>query len=167
MFAVDDYVVYGTMGICKVMDIRKEEFSGIAEKEYYILQPPYSGNATLYVPTDSTSITMHMRSILTIDEVYALIKTMSDLENIWINDEKLRNGSYNDMIKKGDRQELVKLIKTLHEQKNELQEHGSKLHVADEKILEAAEKMLYEEFALVLKIKQEDVIPFILGEIQQ
>ena len=37
--------------------------------------------------------------------------------------------------------------------------------MADERFLKDAEKMLYDEFALVLNIREEEVLPFIMEQI--
>ncbi|MBM6861086.1 CarD family transcriptional regulator, partial [Clostridium saudiense] len=36
MFKVNDYIMYGTTGVCKIIDIKKQKFLGREEKEYYI-----------------------------------------------------------------------------------------------------------------------------------
>ena len=43
---------------------------------------------------------------------------------------------------------------------------GKKLYVGDEKIMSEAQRLLHEEFALVLNIKVDEVLPFILGELE-
>ncbi|MBQ4312987.1 MAG: CarD family transcriptional regulator, partial [Clostridia bacterium] len=50
--------------------------------------------------------------------------------------------------------------------KKELTQNGKKLRFADEDILSQAEKSLYDEFAVVLDIKREDVLSFICGQIE-
>ncbi len=40
------------------------------------------------------------------------------------------------------------------------------MHIADERFLNEAEKLLYEEFAHVLQIERNQVLPFILKQIQ-
>ena len=45
-------------------------------------------------------------------------------------------------------------------------EKGKKLHVNDARIFIEAEKMLYEEFAHVLHIEREQVLPFIMEQME-
>ncbi len=47
----------------------------------------------------------------------------------------------------------------------ELAGKRKKLHIADEKILKETERVLYEEFAYVLGIGQDEVLPFILQKL--
>lgn len=69
---------------------------------------------------------------------------------------------YTKILKSGDNKQLVKLIRTLYLEKVEVK----KLYVNDEKIMTNAEKLLHEEFALVLDIKVDEVLPFILGKLE-
>ena len=85
---------------------------------------------------------------------------------IWIENENQRKEAYREIIARGDRTELVKMIKTLYLHQQQRQAIGKKLHIADERFFKEAEKMLYDEFALVLNIKQEEVLPFILEQIE-
>ena len=40
------------------------------------------------------------------------------------------------------------------------------MHVADERFFKTAEKILYDEFALVLEIEPQQVLPFVLQQIE-
>lgn len=68
---------------------------------------------------------------------------------------------------RGDRKELVKLIKTLYVHGENQKKLGKKLHACDERFFRDAEKMLYEEFAAALNIDKEGVLPFILSKIKK
>ena len=103
---------------------------------------------------------------MTINEVYSLINTMPHTESIWIEDINLRKEKYTKILKSGDNKQLVKLIRTLYLEKEKKKVEGKKLYVNDEKIMTDAEKLLHEEFALVLDIKVDEVLPFILGKLE-
>ena len=87
-------------------------------------------------------------------------------ETIWIKDKNLRKKKYNEIIIKGDHEQIVKLIKTLYLNKQEQIKKGKKFHVQDMYLLDAAEKMLYEEFSYTLDIQPDEVLPFILKNIK-
>ena len=103
---------------------------------------------------------------MTINEVYSLINTMPHTESILIEDINLRKEKYTKILKSGDNKQLVKLIRTLYLEKEKKKVEGKKLYVNDEKIMTDAEKLLHEEFALVLDIKVDEVLPFILGKLE-
>ena len=84
---------------------------------------------------------------------------------LWIEDEKERKVVYKEILERGDRKELVGMIKALHLHEQKQKEKGRKLHMADERFFKTAEKVLYDEFALVLNIQPEQVLPFIMQQI--
>ena len=49
MFKVDDTILYGTEGVCKVKEITSKKF-GDYVNDYYVLEPVYARNSILYVP---------------------------------------------------------------------------------------------------------------------
>ena len=85
---------------------------------------------------------------------------------IWIDDDTQRYETYHAILQSGDRTQLVQLIKTLYLHQQERREQKKKLHSADEKFMKEAEHLLYEEFAYVLNIKREQVVPFITEQIE-
>lgn len=157
-------IVYGTQ-ICKITDKKPQTF-GKTTREYYVLAPVFDEKNTIYVPCDNEKLIAKMKKILSAEEIYALIRSMPQSESVWIEDGKERTQKYKEIIEKGDREEIIKIIKTLFEHKTEMEAKGRKLHAADEIVLSRAEKMIYEEFALVLDIKKEEVVPFITEQIE-
>ena len=57
-------------------------------------------------------------------------------------------------------------VRALYLRKQRQEAAGRKFHVADEHFLHDAEKILYDEFAHVLQIKRDQVLPFILEQIE-
>lgn len=158
MFSVGEYVIYASTGVCKIDDIRKENFGG-ERKSYYILKPVYLANSTIYAPVGSSE--EKMKNVISKEEVEQLIGTMPEEEIIWIDDDNQRKEKFTDIVRHGDRHELIRLLKSLHHKQKEKLASGRKFHSADERIMKDAEKILFEEFALALKIKPEDVVTFI------
>ncbi|NLG38155.1 MAG: CarD family transcriptional regulator, partial [Clostridiales bacterium] len=77
-----------------------------------------------------------------------------------------RAAQYRQIIAGEDRRELIKLIKTLSLRQQELKAVGRRLNASDAQFLKDAEKTLYEEFALVLNIKREEVQPYITCQME-
>jgi CarD family transcriptional regulator len=162
---VGSTLLYGEYGICQVEDIRKEDFNG-QEREYYILRPAGDKKAAIFVPIDSNRLKKYGKEIATSNEILKLIEKMPDECIEWIEDRKARNEKYRTIWESGDRQELIRIIKMIYCRKQELLAVGKRLNSTDETALEKSEKMLYDEFALVLDLKPEEVIPFIHHQIQ-
>lgn len=163
MFNVNDYVMYGSTGVCKITDIAKDKYNDQDETDYYILQPVYNDNLIIKIPVSNSSVSM--RAILKKDEVLSLIKTMPEKESIWIEDNRERSQLYKSILKKGNYEELVKLIKTLYLEKQEKSLIGKTLTKTDEDIMNSAEKLLYEEFAVALSVTPDEVSSYIFENI--
>ncbi|MDR3287938.1 MAG: CarD family transcriptional regulator [Peptococcaceae bacterium] len=164
MYKVMDTVLYGMHGVCIIIEIA-ERTLGEKSVEYYILRPVYDPRSTIFIPVGSEALTARMRRILSIGEIYALVKTMPDESTIWIDNDNLRGERYRKILSYADQAELVRLIKTLYLHQQTQKEKGKKLHAADARFMKDAEKILFEEFAYVLNIQREQVLPFILEQL--
>ncbi|NLL51165.1 MAG: transcriptional regulator [Peptococcaceae bacterium] len=159
MFKLNDYVVYNSTGVYKIVDIRKEKDINDEYVDYYILEPVYGHNLTVKIPITNRKVSM--RKIMSKDEVLALISAMPDIEPVWINDDRKRYESFKSALKTAECLEWVKIVKTMYLKKQERMSDGKKLAKADEDIMKAAEKNMNEEFAAALNISPDEVIPYI------
>lgn len=166
MFEINDTVVYGTHGVCKIENIEIKEFAG-ASKEYYVLKPVNDLSATLYVPTYNEKLVGKMRKLLTEQEVYHLIETMPQKETIWYQKENERREEYKKVIARGDHSELIGIIKAIYLQKKKREAEGKHLYISDERFFREAENILYDEFQYVLNIKKEDLLSLIFSKIKE
>jgi CarD family transcriptional regulator len=167
MFSLNDYVFYSTIGICQIADIRMVELGGLGKQECYVLKPLANPKSTIYLPASKNATLNTMRPVLTKKDVYSLIRHMPEEKSIWIDDARKRNKEYLAIIKTCDSRKLVRLIRTLQLEKNRDNKKGKGLNSTDSKIMIAAEKLLYEEFAFVLGIAPNEVVPFIQKRIPQ
>ena len=162
MFSINDTIIYGTHGICRITDIINEPFKG-AKGKYYILTPAQNPSSTIYVPVDNDKLTSKMSKILSKEDIYALIKNMPDEED-WIENKNERADHFRAILASGERIKILSLIKTIYKHREELKAIGKRLHIADETAYKNAEKIIYDEFALVLDIRKDQVIPFIIEQ---
>lgn len=121
MYQINDTVLYGTHGICRISDItvKKIERESI---QYYVLVPVYQATSTLFVPVENPKLVSKMRRILSADEIHTIIRSMPKEELIWIENDAQRYEAYNEILRSGDRTQLVRLIKTLYSQQQERKE---------------------------------------------
>ena len=165
MYQVGDTVLYGAEGVCVIDEITSMDFGG-EKKEYYVLKPVNQDGATFYLPTGSAAADEKLRRVLSLEEIYDLIRAMPDESVTWIEDEALRKQTYKEIIQSGNRMRLIRAIKALHFHQEALKETGKKFHLCDERFMKEAEKLLYDEFAHVLKIEPDQVLPFILEQVE-
>ncbi len=160
MYNINDVVVYGSNGVCVITAIEKRDFSG-ENIEYYILHPVHNSKNTFYVPTENSVLTEKLKKIYSPKEIDNLIATISEKNSLWIENNMQRKEAYKQIIEKGNRNELLCLIKTLHEKNLELISKHKKLHSTDERFLRDAENIIYDEFSYSLDIPREEVIDYI------
>lgn len=161
MFNIGDYVMYGTSGLCKIIDIRKENFGGKPE-EYYILELVFDQSTVIYAPLENNKTPM--RNVIDEDEIYSIIHSLPKAENLWLENDKDRNDRFKEILRSGDCKSIIYMIKSIYMHKLKQAEKGKKLHIADDNIIKTAEKLAYSELAYVLGIQPDDVVPFILRE---
>jgi len=162
MFKVNDFVVYNSTGVYKIIDIRKDKDINGNYLDYYILEPAYGHNLTVKIPVNNHKVLM--RKIISKEEVLALIAAMPEIETVWINDDRKRYECFKSALKTAECREWVKIVKTMYLKKKEKMSHGKKLAKADEDIMKIAEKNMNEEFAAALNISPDEVISYIRNE---
>ena len=164
MFQVNDTVMYGIHGVCKIENIAMKEFMG-KQKEYYVLKPINDVAATIYVPIHNEKLLAKMRKVLSREEVFDLIAQMPQKEIIWFKNENERKEQYKNIIAKGNHSELIGMIKAIYLQKQKRELEGKHLYISDERFFKEAERILYDEFQYVLNIKKEELLPLIFSKV--
>ncbi len=165
MYNIGDTILYAAQGVCKIQEMMQRDFNGTI-MEYYVLKPVFSDNSTIYVPVNNPALVGKMRRILSKEEIEQIIRDMPEEELLWFDDEAERKEKFREVLFRADTRELVRMIKALYLHQQKQQEKGKHLHAADERVFKEAEKILYDEFALVLQIRPEQVVPFITEKMQ-
>ncbi len=161
-YSVGNKVTYGLHGLCEITEIREMDFSGKSES-YYILTPISETRSTVFVPCENELLVSKIRSVMTADEITSLTRIIPDFP--YIENASDRKRKFTSALASGDRSEIVTLIKVIDEEKSRRLDIGKKISASDEVFLSEASKLLYEEFSYVLGLTREQVIPFILGEL--
>lgn len=166
MFQVNDLIVYGNHGVCKVENVGTLSISmADKQKQYYTLRPVYQHEAVIYAPVDNNKTIM--RFVLSKEEVENLIKDIPNIDSAWIVNEREREMQYRAAMQTGDCRELIKIIKTLYQRKKSRIQDGKKVTVVDEKYFRQAEEQLYGELAFALEMPKEQVGAYITESIRE
>ena len=93
MFKKGDYIVYGSTGVCEVLDVTTMHMDGIPDdKLYYILQPYQKNGSEVFTPVDNKRTVM--RNIIPPLKAKELLESMEDLEDFKVPVQKFREDSY-------------------------------------------------------------------------
>lgn len=167
MFQINDVIIYGTQGVCKITGT-EEKLIGGKQKTYYILKPVSDQGSTIFAPADNPLVLNKMRRLLTKDEIHKLIDAMQSEDAVWVANENERKELYRGILAKGDHLELIRMIKAIYAHKKERETEGKRLHMSDERFFKDAEQILYNEFQYVLNMASKaDLMAYIFGRLEK
>ena len=106
-----------------------------------------------------------MRRVLSAEEIDQLLGAAAQEEVAWVEDPNERKEAYAEILKSGDRCRIVRMIRALQLRRQELRSAGKQLRSGDDQLLRDAERLLHDEFALVLHIPQQEVPEYIRRKI--
>ena len=155
MYQKGDYISYSGHGVCRISDIRAMDF-GSGKQDYYIIEPIAAGSATIYLPIGNPKALLHLRPVLTKEEIDAIIFSVREEQIPWINDRKVRIAQFQQILSRRDTRELLMLASCLHKRKTE---RG--LPAGELEMLHKAEGMIEQEFSFALNIQREDIGQYI------
>ncbi|MBQ3529799.1 MAG: CarD family transcriptional regulator [Oscillospiraceae bacterium] len=167
MYQINDVIIYGTQGVCKITGTEEKMISG-KKKTYFVLQPVNDQGSTIFVPTDNPLVLNKMRRLLTKGEIHKLIDSMGSEDAIWVANENERKELYRSILAKGDHLELIQMIKAIYAHKKEREAQGKRLHMSDDRFFKDAEQILYNEFQYVLDLgSKADLMTYILARLEK
>ncbi len=159
MFSINDTVMYGTVGVCRVEGV-EELTLGRESKPYYVLRPVSSGGSTVYIPLDNDVLLGKVRTLLTAEEINTMLTT-SEFAEDWADDSTARAQHYAEIIKSGDRVRIISVMLTLSARRRSLSGTGKKLRISDERALRDCERIISDEFSYILGISPDKVTAYI------
>lgn len=162
MFKIGDYVAHYKEGVCEVISIGKLSISySDKDKDYYTLKPLYNAGGILYTPVENEK--RQIRGVISGEEAQALLDEISDIELIGVTDEKHRELFYKEALLRNQCRDWIALIKTSYSRKMKRIASGKKVINVDDRYLNIAEKFLFGEFAVALKMPREEVKGYVKG----
>ncbi len=164
MFQKDEYVFYGSGGICRIADIQVSPLSGMpADCPYYVMESVHNSNGTMYIPVDNDQI--FLRPLLNREEAEALIERIPSVEAIEEPNAKLLRTKYSDAMKTHDPEEWVRVIKTVHYRTTGASPRVARLSETERSVNESAKRYLYTELSLALGMEFGNVEQYIIDRL--
>lgn len=158
MFKVNDYIVYKN-DVCRIKDIKEKQYQG---NDCYVLESMLDDSLTIDVPVDNRYD--NIRSLISENEVKELIKQIPLIPEIDCHEKQLEN-QYRQLLNSGDLVDLIKIIKTTYLRNKERIDNNKKIGDKDNQYLEKAEKILYNEFSIVLNMTFDDTKNYVVKEV--
>ncbi len=166
MFQVNDLVVFGTHGVCKVKAVGNLNMSAADEDRlYYTLKPLYeTQQSAVYTPVDNCKAPM--RAASTREEALKLIDRIPIIDTVWVIDDRQREGMYREIMLKNECTGWIQIIKTLYLKKQKRLAEGKKFTAKDDFYFKLAEDLLYGELAAVLEMSLTGIKDIIVNRVK-
>lgn len=166
MYQVGELVLYGSTGVCKVKEIKKQDFPSTGEQRlYYVMQPLYQ-DCVISAPVDSDKV--FIRPIISKDEAKRLIGLIPGIRAEAYHSRVSRELTehYDALLKSHDCEDLIELTMSIYAKKQDLLSQKRKFGTVDERFLKRAEELLFGELAAALDIPREQVQDYSASKVE-
>lgn len=165
MYQIDNYIIYGMSGVCKVIKVGKLEVKGVdAAKLYYTLEPLYGKGSIIYTPVGNDKVLM--RSIISKEKALKLVQDIPCQKLIQIYEDKRSEQIYKEAMKNNECYELLQIFKLLIRREYQRNANSKKLSSIDKKYLDLIKDRLIGEFSLALEMPSDMVEKEILEKME-
>ncbi len=153
MYNVNDYVIYRQLQACKIDGIETPSFESDKTKQYYKLVPAFEdkSSTTIYVPVDSKDSLRPLSSKAKIEEALAALPELTPTVFTAKKPPQL-TAHYQEILLSTDILRYLLLVKEVSVKSKSVK----RLNEIDARYRAKTERLLCEEFALVLGISPED-----------
>ncbi len=156
MYQVGQQVVYGVHGVCGIIAVEERQVDR-KRISYFVLQPLQQPDTRYYVPAHNENALAKLRPLMDRERLLRLLSSEEMRKEEWIEDENRRKQHYRQMVADLDFEAMIRSIHTLREQKGKLAVAGKKFHLCDDNFLRDIQKLLRQEFSLVLGIPEPEL----------
>lgn len=165
MYEIGDYVIKPSDGVCRIDNTLHLDMSGVDKnKLYYLLIPINEKNKKIYIPVDTAD--QGTRRTMTEQEAWDLINRIPEIEEVWVDNEKLREQRYKEAIKSYHPEALIGIIKSTYLRNQKRLEQGKKNTLVDERYFKLAEHNLYSELAFAMNKNEDEICQLITDTLQ-
>ena len=158
MYEIGEYVVY-KRDLCKVKKILEKYHQNT---DYYVLESCSDSSLTISIPSNSTLI----RKLITKEELEELIKRIPSIPVVDSSNKMIEN-IYKELLSSNSYDDLIKIIKTTYLRNKSRIDNNKKVAEKDIYYFEKAEKLLYNEFSVVLNMNYNDTKEYIRKKIEE
>ncbi|MCR5451475.1 MAG: CarD family transcriptional regulator [Lachnospiraceae bacterium] len=155
MYEIGDYIMHESSGVCKVTDISEKALSGTgSEKLYYSLEPVFDKGAQIITPVESAR---RIRDISTKAEIKELLDEVPTISIIKEENNRARTEKFKEQMSLFEPVSLASVVKSIYLHQQMRLAAGKKAMSSDERVMEVAERRLFEEMAFALDTDIDDV----------
>ena len=166
MYQKNDLIVYGSTGVCRILDVTTPAMSGVASgKLYYQLEPLYQGGV-IYTPVDNPKVSI--RPVISRNSAETLIDKIPSIRAEAFVTQSIQRLTehYQEAILLHDCESLLEMVMSIYAKKQDAEQQKRKFGQVDAKFMTRAEDLLYGELAVALGITTESVTDYISARVE-
>ena len=150
MYHIGEKVVYVSEGACVIEAIEERDY-GQECKEYYKLIPIYHQRSTIYVPVQNEQ-KGRVRKLMSKESLEKIIEQTLRTPSTWVDDNKRRQEYTLGILKSGDIEKNLNLIKNMLSHQQE-----KMLNSRDKEMLQKAQRLVFSEMAAVFEQSYDEI----------
>ncbi len=155
MYKVNDHVVYGANGVCRILDICPSPFDKTDPRLFYVMKPLSAvGNSTIYMPEEFHE---RIRPIISPDEAKRVLTAYTDAPPLPVPVERQRREVYHSAITEGSPLSCLRILKTVRLRRADAAQNKKHLPDVDVEFEAKARKCLFGELMLVLSLSDNEI----------
>jgi CarD family transcriptional regulator len=161
MYQCDELVVYGSTGVCRVVDVVKPYLRGEdRDKLFYQLDPLYQ-DGVIYTPVQGGKV--QMRPVMSAEDARNLIAKIPSVHVEPCRERTLQllSQRYQSALQSGDSLNLLKMTMSVRAKRVQAESRNRRLGAVDERYGRQAERLLFGELAVALDMPMEQVKTYI------
>ncbi len=156
MFTIGEKIVYGSEGVYFVAEYTTSPIDKNDARQFYVLKPVHgpAGNVIL-TPVDN--INVKMRKVMDKQSALDFIEKIPSIEVLTVEREKNRRELYRATLLRGQCEDYVAIIKTVHVRREEFLKAKKHLAESDNDYEKKSKFCLYGELSVSLDIPFDEV----------
>jgi len=160
MYQIGDWIFYGNIGACQVIDLSERKIPGMDQEMLYYTLQPLNDSCSISTPANGK---IFSRPLISKEQAEVLIDSIPHINAEAYHNPVLRQLSehYESALNTHDCLSLIKMTMSIHTKKEQAEQQKRKLGAVDEKFMKRAEDLLFGELAVALGIKKEEVPAYI------
>lgn len=152
-FKIDQYIVYPSQGVGKIMDVFERDFKGVPTMYYKIYIE--ASDILVMIPVEKAE-ELGIREVVSAEEAQAALNLLSDEFEPITSDWKLRYQMNLDLLKKGTVNDIAKIVRCLYNRSK-----VKELPILERKLYDSAKKLLEDEISLAMGLSAKEIAEMI------
>jgi len=166
LYQIDNLIIYGGNGVCRVEEISTPDIPGIDKNRIYYALCPLYHDGKIFTPIDTK---IFSRPVITYSKAQDIIDRIPYIEEDEYSNDNIRMMAehYREYLQTHNCTDLVKLIKTIYTKNSIALEEGKKPSQTNDHFMKTAEDLLNGELAVALGIPKESVKSYIEERVKE